>query len=148
MIDELNNLPDIFAAFQCKRCFWESCGEERNSSSKGRWHDINVILINQILTHEAADDFPSAHEPNISGVLFGNQIQYLLSRWQGCELDIRVIWVLPARTDIAGHSLIGPSIRGKLIFYLAVGFSSKYDRLHGVVEFLITKVGRGTWRFI
>ena len=148
MIDELNNLPDIFAAFQCKRCFWESCGEERNSSSKGRWHDINVILINQILTHEAADDFPSAHEPNISGVLFGNQIQYLLSRWQGCELDIRVIWVLPARTDIAGHSLIGPFVRRKLVFYLTISFSANYNRLYRIVKFFITKVGRWAWRVI
>lgn len=74
LVNELNNLADIFAAFQLEICFRESCRKKGNPVSKDRWHDINAIRINQIFVHKTADDFTSAHKPNISGVFSGNQI--------------------------------------------------------------------------
>lgn len=41
---------------------------------------------------------------------------------------------------------VGPD--DEIIFYLAISFSSKYNCLQGIIEFLITKIRRRVWRII
>ena len=75
LINQFGNRSDVSAAVQFQTGFWKSRGKKRNPASKDSRHDVNVISIDQILKHKTADDFTTAHKPDISRVSLVNEIQ-------------------------------------------------------------------------